>query len=149
VPLLPDVSRFCKTTFPVVSGVRANSHPERASSMAFAVLLRGLARRRFLLEKSTTVKSPRLAEYLVRAKVLQSGVQIHALRTAAGTERFDEEMLPYLRKSVEDCARCDPAWAAWATARSRNHSTYNCGPRSIDETIRDILTQVAEAHRDP
>ena len=117
--------------------------------MAFAMSLWELTRRPFLLKKPATVKSPRLADSLVQARALQSDLQIHALRIADGIGRLDEATLPYLRNSIEDCARCDPAWAAWATARARKHSTCRCGPRSIDEAITAILTQRVEARRDP
>jgi len=117
--------------------------------MAFSTSFRELTRRPFLLKKSAIVKSPRPAESLVRAKVLQANLQIHALQIADGAGRLDEEKLPYLQNSVEDCARCDPAWAAWATARARKRSICRCGPRSIHDAIMDILTQRDEARRDP
>jgi hypothetical protein len=116
--------------------------------VAFSMLFRELTRRPFLLNKSAIVKSPRPAESLVRGKVVQSNVQIHAIRILDGTGQLDEEKLPYLRNSVEDCARCDPVWATWATARARERSICRCGPRSIHDAIMDILTQRAEARRD-
>jgi hypothetical protein len=118
--------------------------------MAFAVLLWELTRCPFLSKKSATAKSPRrLSEPLVGTQVLQSDVQIRVLPIADHAGRFDEESLPYLRDSIEDCARSDPAWAAWATARTRQRAIRRCGPRSISEAITDILTQAAEVHRDP
>ena len=117
--------------------------------MAFAVLFWELTRGPFLLKKPARAKSRKLSEPLVRAKVLESDLQTHVLCIADRTGRIDEEMLPHLRNSVEECARSDPAWAAWAMARTRNRSICSCDGRSITEAIVDILTQGAEARRDP